>query len=594
MSKFLRVWDRFKGLNKAIIRFPITTAFLMVAAVIMGISIQTDKEYMKLILSLLVGAVLNATLQMVWERFFGKSTIRYALMGLGLVLTLLYYFLIRTVAEFSIEIGIRTAVTIFMLSVAFLWVPVIRSMTSFNESFMAGFKSFFHSLLYAVVMFAGSSLIISAFDLLIMNVSEKAYPHTANIIFVLFAPIFFLSLIPVYPGKRDREAGLRNNASHYEIIKKAAFCPKFLEVLLSYIIIPLLAVFTVILILYIGINIRSEFWTNNLLEPMLVAYAVAVILVYILSSRLENKLASLFRRIIPKVMIPIVLFQITASYLLIRETGITYGRYFVILFGIFAASAGVVMCLVSVRKNGIIAAMLIVFSAVSVIPPVDAFTVSRLNQVKILKTVLVDNGMLKDGTIIPNNALSDTDKKKLLSSVRYLERMGYINDISWMPENYKPYEDFYDTFGFRTDEYAENNSRSVYVSRNRNSPIAIENYDVLTHTFINSEDGGEDLICNFEKDGHKYEITKVKDKDQYDILLLNESKQELARLSVADIFTRFEGNAAEKTQISSEEATFTTENANVKLTIIIEEANYYTSFNQTNYFADFYILVDVK
>lgn len=594
MNKFVRVLGRLKGLSKAIIRFPITTAFLMAAAVIMGISIQTDKEYMKLILSLLVGAVLNATLQMVWERFFGKSTLRYALMGLGIVLTLLYYFLIRSVAEFSIEIGIRTAVTIFMLGIAFLWVPVIRSMTSFNESFMAGFKSIFHSLLYAVVMFAGSSLIISAFDLLIMNVSEKAYPHTANIIFVLFAPIFFLSLIPVYPGKRDREGGLRNNATHYEIIKKAAFCPKFLEVLLSYIIIPLLAVFTVILILYIIINIRSEFWTNNLLEPMLVAYAVAVILVYILSSRLENKFASLFRRIIPKVMIPIVLFQITASYLLIRETGITYGRYFVILFGIFAASAGVVMCLVSVRKNGIIAAMLIVFSAVSVIPPVDAFTVSRLNQAKILKTVLINNGMLKDGTIIPNNALSDTDKKKLLSSVRYLERMGYINDITWMPEDYTPYEDFYDTFGFRSDEYAEDNSRSIYVSRNRNSPITIENYDILTHTFINSEDGGEDLICNFEKDGNKYEITKVKDKDQYYILLLNESKQELARSSVADIFTRFEGNIAEKTQVSSEEATFTTENAKVKLTIIIEEANYYTSFNQTNYFADFYILVDIK
>ncbi len=68
---------------------------------------------------------------------------------------------------------------------------------------MAVFKSIFQSLLYSVVIFAGLSLIVFAIDLLIYELDPKTYAHIANIVFVLFAPIYFLSLIPVYPGKKE-------------------------------------------------------------------------------------------------------------------------------------------------------------------------------------------------------------------------------------------------------------------------------------------------------------------------------------------------------------------------------------------------------
>ena len=112
--------------------------------------------------------------------------------------------------------------------------------------------------------------------------------------------MYFLSLIPVYPGivNQNKDQGITDLQE--ENINKAAYCPKFLEVLISYILIPLIAVFTIILLIYIIQNIGGAFWKDNLLEPMLVTYSITVILVYILASEIENKFTIFFRKVFPK------------------------------------------------------------------------------------------------------------------------------------------------------------------------------------------------------------------------------------------------------------------------------------------------------
>ncbi len=594
MKRLTKLLDRLRGLTNAIARYPLTAAFLLAASVIVAVSINTEKEYAKQLLTCAVGAVLCAALQAAHERFFYKLSARLIIMGCGVALTAGYYLIIRLAPELSVEISIRTSVALLALIFAFIWVPVIRSRISFNESFMAVFKSFFHSVFYSAVIFGGCSLIITAIDRLIVNVSEKAYPHTANIVFVLFAPIFFLSLIPIYPGKKDKETDLEKITAQDKVVNKVTFCPKFLEVLISYIIIPLTEVFTVILLLYIVLNIRGEFWTNNLLEPMLISYAITVILVYILSSRLENKFAALFRLVFPKVLVPIVLFQIVSSIISLRDTGITHTRYFVILFGIFAAFAGVVMSIVPVRKNGIIAAMLIAFSVVSIIPPVDAFTVSRLSQENMLKTVLLQNGMLKNNTITPNGSISDKDKKKIVLSAEYLDRMGYTDKIAWLPNGFTVNEDFYDTFGFYEYDLPEKTNRSINVFINSSAPIDIAGYDVFAHTFVSSDENMESKICNIEKSGKSYVMTKEKVGEQYNIVLKDDNNQEVIRFNTGEVFSRYRSYAVDKSEISNEEAAFSAENDRVKLTFVVQNANIDVSFNQTHYYADLYIMVGFK
>jgi len=576
MKWIKKLQDRLTGLTDAITRFPLTTLFLLAAAVFIAYSISEEKEQTQYILTFVVGAVLSAVLQVVYERFYTNVTTRFVLMGVGVFLTAGYYLIIKPTDSLSMEMGIRTGVAIFALLIAFIWVPVIKSSISFNASFMIAFKSFFISLFFSGIIMAGVSIILGATDLLIFSLNYKVYSYTATIIFTLFAPMYFLSLIPVYLGAEDKKISQEAMKQKTEFINIAAYCPKFLQVLISYIVIPLIAVFTLILVIYIIKNIGGDFWTDNLLEPMLVSYAITIILVYILASEIENKFTVFFRKVFPKVLVPIVLFQISSSILSLTDTGVTHTRYYVILFGIYAAAAGILFSILPVRKNGIVAAMVIVFAAVSILPPVDAFTISRTSQINTLENVLEKNNMLENNKIKPKESIPDKDKKTITTIIYYLDNMGYTQKITWLPKDFKVYEDFSETFGFKEyqDSVDTDFKQPVYVNLDQSAPIPITGYDTFIQTDINMYDKQHNQkICVIEKDGKTYTLLKDFNKNRIDIKLKGENASDLFTFNTKEIYDKFYNYKAMKEQISVDEATFTKENDLVKLTIVVQNLN---------------------
>ncbi|MEH7440627.1 DUF4153 domain-containing protein [Neobacillus drentensis] len=576
MKWMKKLQDRLTGLTDAITRFPLTTLFLLAAAVFIAYSISEEKEQTQYILTFVVGAFLSAVLQVVYERFYSNITTRIVLMGVGVFLTAGYYLIIKPTDSLSMEMGIRTGVALFALLIAFIWVPVIKSSISFNASFMIAFKSFFISLFFSGIIMAGVSIIFGATDLLIFSLNYKVYSYTATIIFTLFAPMYFLSLIPVYLGDEDNNRSQEDMKQKTEVINIAAYCPKFLQILISYIVVPLIAVFTLILVIYIIKNIGGDFWTDNLLEPMLVSYAITVILVYILASEIENKFTVFFRKVFPKVLVPIVLFQIASSVLSLTDTGVTHTRYYLILFGIYAAAAGILFSILPVRKNGIVAALVIVFAAVSIVPPVDAFTISRTSQINTLENVLVKNNMLENNKIKPKESIPDKDKKTITTIIYYLDNMGYTKKITWLPKDFKVYEDFTETFGFKEyqDPVDADSNQPVYVSLDQSAPIPITGYDTFIQTDINTYDKQHNQkICVIEKDGKTYTLLKDFNKKRIDIKLKGENASDLFTFNTKEIYDKFYNYKAMKEQISVDEATFTKENDLVKITIVVQNLN---------------------
>jgi hypothetical protein len=581
MKWMKKLKERLTGLTNAIARFPLTTVYLLAAAIINAYDINTEKSLSKLLLTLIAGAFLSAVSQVAYERFFSRISFRFALMGLVVVLTACYGLIIRQAPKLSMEIEIRTTVALFALLIAFIWVPVLKSKVSFNISFMITFKSFFNSLFFSGIIFAGISIILTAFNLLIFEVNSKAYPHMANIVFVLFAPMYFLSLIPQYPGIKP--------LGNIEEINIAAKCPRFLQILISYIIIPLVAVFTFILVVYIIKNISGKFWTDNLLEPMLVSYAITVILVYILASEIENKFTILFRKIFPKILVPIVLFQITASFLNSADTGITHTRYYVILFGIYAAAAGVLLSFLPVRNNGVIAALLIVVAAVSIVPPVDAFTISRNSQTQTLKNVLEKNHMLEDNKIKPNGSISDNDKKAITGAVEYLSMMEYTKNIKWLPNGFNADADFYQTFGFKQYQDQRFLDQSVYLSLEPSAPVSINGYDTFVQTEINTYDKSNGKTYVIEKRGQKYTLMN----DFSNLSLIGSNNQKLISFNTQEIFDRFYDYPLTKGQMSVKDATFTKENDRAKITIVVQSVGIEKQSSQNNN-ATLFVFVQIK
>jgi hypothetical protein len=276
------------------------------------------------------------------------------------------------------------------------------------------------------------------------------------------------------------------------------------------------------------------------------------------------------------------------------DTGVTYTRYYEILFGIFAAAAGVVLSFVPVRKNGIIAAMLIAFSLFSIIPPVDAFTVSRISQENVLRTVLTKNGMLENNTIKPKSNLPAEDKQKIIQSVQYLSMMNYTKGIVYFPANYK-FEDFKQTFGFEPYELPDGQKRPISVFYDPTQPMGISGFDVLIRTDISIPNNFmEPQSWQIKKSGQVYTMTKEGRDGQYYLTVKENNGQELIRFALNDIFTRYSNYGETKSALTYEEALFTMENDRAKISVVVQSANINFFANETQSGADLYVLVQVK
>lgn len=595
MNKSNRFHNLIRGLSITVLRFPFTSMLLVAAAAVNAVSIASDKEHFNYLFTFLVGALWGIVMQVVYERFCEKAISRLTLMvGAGL-LTFGYYLIVRPTPESSTEITAKTFIALFALFIAFIWIPSIKSETTFNDSFLIAFKSFFISLFYSLILFAGMSIIITAVDRLLFKVHSDSYSHTANIIFIVFAPMYFLSLIPVYPGKRDINDSPTEKAGKESQVIRLSECPRFLEILLSYIIIPLTSVFTIILILYIVLNLSGDFWADNLLEPMIITYSVVVILVYILVSKLNNRFAVIFRKIMPKILTPIVLFQIIASVLKITDTGLTHNRYFVILYGIFACLSGIILSTVSLRKNGIIAILIIVFSLISIVPPVDAFTVSRMSQIALLENILEKNNMLEQNEVKPKSDLREEDKDKIRKLTAYLWHMGYTDKISWLPGDFNYYYDFGRVFGF--DDYSKPGEiKYVSLRLDYGNPIDVSGYDYLVTSQISiiGEEPLAENVAVMKKGGKTLTLSKKISDGNCLIILTDENNTELLAFELTEILDKFLEYSDEKVTLTLKEATFVRENESAEIAIIIQSLNIEKSTDFESYNSDIHFLIGLK
>jgi len=585
-----RLKQSMEGLIYAVMRYPLTSIFLIATAVVNGVSIQISgfDQYDRLLATCIVGVLVSLVAQGVYERFFTEVVKRWLLALGAVIVTGLYYLTMINAPDFSLIISIRTAVLVFALVIAFIWIPTIKSKLVFDQSFLIVFKAFFTSGFFALVIMLGVSLILGATDQLLFNIGYRAYPHAGNIIFAVFAPMYFLSLIPRYYTDKQE-------------VEQRVTWSRFLEILVAYIIIPLVSVFTVILVLYILLNIRGEFWTDNLLEPMLVTYSIIVIFVYILGGTLENKLGNQFKRIFPKVLVPIVLFQTLASFLKIQEEGLTHGRYFVILYGIFAIISGVLFSIYKGKKNGVVALLLIVLSIISIVPPVDAFSVSRRSQITQLEEVLMDNGMLINGEIQRATEISEEDQRIISNITSYMSRMNYTEEISWIPENFDYYSNFEEVFGF--SPYVSQEGMEVPIYRNfyrsQQEVIEISNYDYMIQAQFsnNGEDRGPGQDFETQEigfSGETYEVGWGDVEEREGFYLKDSQNNPVLFIDIEEVVIRFEGRDSRNQPITQEEATFYARDNGKSMAVIVNFLDIQDQEGQEQYSGDVYILVGME
>lgn len=586
---------RMQSLTTAISRFPLTVLFLLLAAIINTLNIQTENvEYVEWMLACFMGALAAAVAQVSYEHFFReKEKMRYVLFVPAILFALLYYFMIDIESDmFSLKVVVRTVALVFALLMAFIWIPSIKNRLSFSDSFTAGFKSLFTTIMFSIVLGAGILSILSAVNVLLIDLDYRLFLHASNIVASLFAPILFLSYIPVYLPQSESSTEQINQSAE---VDEAISVPKTLEVLLTYIVIPLTMVFTIILALYILMNIGRDFWINNLLEPMLVSYAIIVILVMLFIGRLDNKMVVYFRLIFPKILFLIVLLQTVASVIQISEKGLTIGRYYVILFGVFAIVSSIIFSIWPKQKNGLVAVVLIVFSLVSITPPVDAFTVSKNGQIAFLEATLKNNEMLKGNELQPRSDLPENEQRKIVETVNDLEQNGNIKEVSFLPDGYQTSTDFESAFGF--DPYNDGTIIEeysyYYFEWTEETMVNVSDYQQMIKVqFDTLNNSSNETVQTIEIEGNTYQLETQEAEDDLILVLKDQDNGEIIQTNVTKALEEIEPSSDfNQADLTFEQAFIENENTTAIVDTLVMQLN---DNNDQGYSGELFVFVSIK
>lgn len=574
-------------------RYPLVIAALLFSAMFIAIEIEgTDLKIGKYIFSGLVAAfALGAAKSSQESRFF--KSVRYNKListVLALAITFAHFFILLRLPDYSLEGAVKTAILTQVCFTSFLLLPVLKTKYNYEHSLMAAFKDFFQSLLYSGVLFLGISIVLAAFDLLIFNINYKIYQHMANMVFILFAPVFFLSLTPSFAVSEteSKEEGL--------VLEGQLAAPRFLELLLSYIVIPLIWIFTAILAAYIGLNLRADFWKDNLLEPMLISYSAMVILILLLSANLENRLAQIFRTWTPRLLIPIVLLQLAASILLLKTGFLTYQRYFVLIYGFFALIAAFIFSFKGIKKSNLIALLMIIFLGISIFPGTDAFSVSLRSQVGGLESILNKYHMLHENQLVIGEEVTEADRNRIIDTLNYLNSSGQISSLSWLPHDFNMYsnDDFRRVFGFslyRDPAQDEKDYLSFYLVDTLS--IDLFDYDFLGRLHFDSDKNGSkfsDLVFTRNQSVYTLQYVAGEGKGSLVLYLGDEALVELP----IERFTQELLEQDIRGEISLEQATFEQNGPGAGMKIILDSYDEYVREDRGYFYFSAYVLVDLK
>jgi hypothetical protein len=563
-----------RRLFEAVARFPLTVVCLLAAAIILCYMISLHKApeliIEKLMFTLLFGAFLGVTAQFACERFERLSDRRLVVYILSFLLTAGYLCILLPAPSISFEVTIRTVVAVFAMFCAFIWIPSYKDHADFNTITLIHFKSAAISVLYSGVLAMGCAAIIATIDSLLFDIHYDAYSYMMTIVWVLFAPIYYLSLLPRFNSQAPDDREYAQESGQY---------PRFLEILVSYIAIVLVAVYTLVLIAYFFKILFTLNWPSGQLGPMVLGYSAAGLFIYILSSLLENRLAVWYRLIFPRVLIPIVIMQLISVVIRLNAYGVTESRYYVAMFGIFCIIGGVVLSLKPVSRNGVIAVLAAVFAIVSVIPPIDAFTVSRTSQTNRIENMLRAENLLVDGKITPKADASHTLKLECTNILSYLQSRGYIKYIEWLPQDFNVYSNMEEVFGFRpTYERGENDYNYFFADLSMEKALNISDYDVLmsTNSYWRVDNSDQPTATfDFEVRGVPYQLTVNRlSSTEVRVAVKDGNGAELVATGLYEFIQSLSKTAVgPKDAMDPEEMTFGAENNGYKLRILLQSVH---------------------
>lgn len=531
-------------LQEITVRFPVSILFIVLSAFWELSLVHNISRRGSLSVVLLTGFLFSTATQLFFERFFKKNEnqlIRWLLYGGVLILMVLYSIYFSSNIDnidgswtiYSIP-GIRALILYFILTLLLAWIPSIKSPIKFSESFLAVFKAYFAGGFFALVLFLGLIAVFFLFERLFFYLEMDWFAYSYIVSFLIFMPLIFLTFIPKY--EELNETPEENDGG-----RRAIDMPNFLDKLIRYIFIPIMAIYTLLLVLYIVSNLTSVFFKDNLLEGLILAYAINGWTLLILADLMENKMIALFKKVFPFFLIFVIAFQMLSTFREIQLVGMTHGRYFILIFGV-GSIISALWYMFKEPKLWLLPIVSLIAGVIALVPPFDAVSVSVRDQVNRIEHLLeVNNILAADGQITPNQEMPIDTKNQVNESIRYLRSISALNQLSWLPEHL--YTQTHELFGFNDeldtdapDPPAETIRYTIEISNREQYSLPVDAYNyMLEFTMRQFEEHTETIILEGENVNLHIELS-----DDFLLTLAWEETNEETVFDFSDILDSFE------------------------------------------------------
>lgn len=455
-------------LNFSLKRFPLTILFsISVAALLIMISEinPTNDTPNKVAMTLALGIPLSLCTKLYFERKNETNILKRSIIyTLNIFLLILYHLLFLSNLE-MVSITRYIAVS-FTLYLSFIFIPFFFKKDYFEKYVIILLSFLLLTIIYSAVMYAGLSAILFAIDKLIgIHILSKVYYYTFLIVAFIFAIPYFLGLIPF--KKEDL------SVKPY---------PKALKVLLLYIVMPLLTVYTIILYIYLGKILVTRIWPIGMVSNLVLWYSiiVAIVLFFITPLKSTDKWAGIFFKFSPKIILPILIMMFISIGIRVNAYGITERRYYVLILALWVLCIMLYFSFIKNLRNILLPITLCLLSIISVFGPLSSFSVSKLSQNIRFEKILIENNMLVSGQVQSSTSISKEDKINISSILSYFNTNHSLKDVKYLPKTFK-LDDMKNLFGFSYESPSNEYSGQdyFYINSKTEKAIDIKGYDYL-------------------------------------------------------------------------------------------------------------------
>lgn len=554
-----RIKNSIINIRKSIERFPVTIlvstalALLLIYQREVFENLTSNQQEMLIRISMVVGLgiPLSLTIGLLLERFSRGKAFEIGAYIIGGLLLVGYYFLL--LKDLKMVPTTRFLATMIFLIISVFYVLKLKHEINYEVYVIKMFFAGFLTLLYSGVLFGGIAAILGTIDgLFDVDIDGNYYYYTFLIVGFIFGVSMFLSKLP----ERDEEF-LDYNYS------------KSLKVLLVYIVIPLITIYTAILYAYfVKILVQWE-WPRGLVSHLVIWYsALSVGVIFLITPVLEeNKVAKLFRTFFPIGNLPILLMMYMSIYQRIDQYGFTERRYYIVVLGLWITAMMLYFIFTKSLRNIIIPISLSLVVFISVYGPISSYAISKSSQNNRFNKILMENGMLENGVIIQNPDLDLSEQREISNIINYFIYNHSLESLKVLPQDFEV-GNMEDLFGFKYRDYVpigENRAFFGYYAETYQQAIDIAGYDysIMMSSWRNDSIKVGNLDLKYDS---KTKSIIVREKD---IELINLDINELA-LQVHD---KNSGAEEFKSIQSLEDMTYIRENEKIRLKMVFTSIN---------------------